>query len=225
MRKYEKIVNLVLQKPKQCKSEEDYFKVIGPQLILLLQSRSRRIDHIHRATTLCAGKFIELFPVMANKYFLQDIVKPLRQCLEIQQRKRNAMEKLREKLSINMEQQSNEEDQKPEVVLVDESNLVQCVEDLHTLLVGYPPSQPFLNSIGELMPALFQLYCFISRTKLNVKSACEEVITTYFKLSDDALAIVKKLLVFKRPSSVHEWFVKFAPGESGGVCIRIEPER
>jgi len=280
VKKYERIASLVLKRPKFVKNDEEYFKYIGPQLVELLHHKNRTLDHVQRATILCIGQFITQFPQLAREHVLNEIAKPLKQCMDFQQRKHEALVKLREKLTTQQQEQQTQtkpssslttkpkieilnasddndsdpivtveqdeeagnssnsstqeddnSDSKPEVILVDETRLVQCVEELHAILTGLPPSQEFLLFIGDHLQALFQLYCFVSRTRLNLKSACEEIMTTFFKLSDDPLqSAVKKLLTYKNRNSSskqgnsNQIYVTFVPGESGGVSIRAELE-
>ncbi|KAG2393977.1 hypothetical protein C9374_003741 [Naegleria lovaniensis] len=115
------------------------------------------------------------------------------------------------------------EDELPqtEQVLCDESEIGQCVEDIHRLLFGNTPASFMFNSISPIIPALFQLYCFVSKTKLYLKSACEEIMTSYFKISDDALEVTKRLLIFDTKTIASSHYVTFCPGESGGVSIKL----
>ncbi|KAL0481746.1 hypothetical protein AKO1_012363, partial [Acrasis kona] len=68
------------------------------------------------------------------------------------------------------------------------------------------------------MPILFQLYCFVTRTILNVKSSCEEIMTTYFKKSSRALDVIKKLLLFD--DRKQQLRIEFCAGPNGGVCVK-----
>lgn len=53
------------------------------------------------------------------------------------------------------------------------------------------------------------------------KHACEEVITTYFRLSPDAFQVLKQLLVYSKPvNKPLAMHITFAAGEFGGVCLK-----
>lgn len=216
-KKFEKIVDLVLRRPRVCKSDEEYIQCIGPQLVTLLHAQFKSMDHVKRATVMTIARLTEKHPTLAQRFVWDKLNHPLKQFIDFQQVKCKIVHQLEE------EKETTGMEQKPQILLVNDNDLVQCVEDLHIVLLGYPVSQSFLDIIGQVIPALFQLYCFVRKTKLNVKSACEEVIAMFFKWSDNALYIVKKLVIFQRTVQ-RQWHVKFAAGDAGGVCIRAEAE-
>ncbi|EFC41592.1 predicted protein [Naegleria gruberi] len=220
-RSYDKVVDLIITVPKEMETVT-YFGIICPQILKLFHLRGRNSSHILRSSALLCGRIIEKYPEIAKKLLLEPVLSPLRKFVDLQK----SLDKKFEEDKIKSDSDKSLlflEDELPsnykEELLCNENDLGQCVEDIHRLLFGNSPNSVIFNSITPVIPALFQLYCFVSKTKLNLKSACEEIMTSYFKLSDDALAVTKRLLIFDRKLTTKSFLI-FAPGESGGVCMK-----
>jgi hypothetical protein len=196
LRTYERVVNLILTKPSQCKTQEEYLEIICPQLITLLHLKSSHstqeyYSHVQRGTMLCIGEIITKYRTEAEKHLLRPILDPLYQLIE------------------------------NKVETVNESVFATCIEDIHKLVSNNAPTSALYNALTPVIPTLFQLFCYVSRTKLYLKHACEEIITSYFRLSDDGLTVLKQLLTYDKRKQ--EWCLVFYPGETGSVGVKRVP--
>nr|CAG4712874.1 unnamed protein product [Naegleria fowleri] len=244
-RHYEKIVDLIVAVPKDTNAQ-DYFKIICPQIIKLFRLRGKNSHHLLKTSALLCGKIIEKFPSIAQELILEPILSPLKKFIKFQQMADEEMqlystmvngvsvstsssgdsnpnETFQRKTDSSLLSLEDEVHFQKEEILCDENEIGQCVEDIHRLLFGNTPASFMYNSISPIIPALFQLYCFVSKTKLYLKSACEEIMTSYFKISDDALQVTKRLVVFNRKLASNH-YVTFCPGDSGGVSIKLVSE-
>lgn len=130
-RRMDQVVHLVLQKPKQCASLAKYYQVICPQLIQLLHIKINvQNAFLQKAALQCICKFVEKDQVLAKQYLLVPVLKPLYDYLDYQKRKL-VQEVVKEQIIVN------------------ESDLVQCVEDVHKLLIGIPSSDILLACLTE----------------------------------------------------------------------------
>ncbi|KAL9655140.1 hypothetical protein ABK040_008916 [Willaertia magna] len=245
-RAYDKVVQLILTKPKDISTIEEYYSIISNQLIKLFHIRGKKSPQLLKVVALCCGKMIEKEPTLAKQFIMDPILEPLKRFITLQKQteeeafikisgfnssnsnnKKEKKNKLlidddyNEEVTIRPLNENGEEEVDEETLIIcDETELGQCIEDIHRLLFGNTPASFMFNTITPIIPALFQLYCFVSKTKLFLKSACEEIMTSYFKISDDALDVTKRLLIFDRKLISGKSFVTFCPGESGGVCIK-----
>ncbi len=217
--KYERVVQLVLKKPQKCATLDMYYGFICPQILRMLRLRGQKFAHITRAAQLYAGTIVQQEPELAQKHILEPMMRSLFDFMKFGS---VAPEHHRMDSKSTVDDQNGDDDDNgiddEKDVLVSETELGQCIEDIHHLLHGNAPTPVLFNCITQVMPAIFQLYCFVSRTKLNLKSACEEIISSYFKISDKALEVIKSLLVFER--NKFSTYCIFAGGSSGGVCIK-----
>lgn len=129
-RRMDQVVNVVLQKPKQCATWSAYYQISCPQLIKLLHYKTTiQNAFVQKAAMQCIAKFVEKDKQLSKEHLLVPILQPLYDYMEYQKK----------------HVQLGEKDQ----TIVDEHELVQCVEDVHKLLTGIPSSEILLSSLSE----------------------------------------------------------------------------
>ncbi len=72
-----------------------------------------------------------------------------------------------------------------------------------------------------MIPPLFSLYCFVTRSKSFLKSSCQDIVGNFFSHADNAAQVLLTLIVpptFGKPKFI------FAAGASGGVILRTTGE-
>ncbi|KAK2958501.1 putative transport and Golgi organization protein 6 like protein [Blattamonas nauphoetae] len=128
-----------------------------------------------------------------------------------------------------------------------EADVSSALDVLHLFLhqSPHPISAELLNIFSGFIPALFGMYCLVFQSVSNTKTACREALVGFFKIlsthsasseSNDLInppALVFQELIIPHviPASVQSVSapinrtpLRFAHGDSGGVCMSTESE-
>ena len=112
-----------------------------------------------------------------------------------------------------------------------EEQVEHCVGDIQLLLVQAHANDNIVASLAQAIPPLLQLLVFTTRSKSFLRQPVHDISSTYFKIvhEDKAVKQLFEYIISTVNLSINEEeFVgvskpMFAPGEHGGVVVKIEP--
>ncbi|KAL0079581.1 hypothetical protein F4703DRAFT_1741470 [Phycomyces blakesleeanus] len=206
----EKISKLILSVPQQMPSVESYYAVIAPQLLVLLEGTVRHSQQKSpraQAITFVIGRMIIKHTDLAKKYIVDKTVGSL------------------------LTYWNQTEYGKPDVlengvdaqVVMTEDDLRTVLYTLHCVMVGGEPSPVVIQSfLDGLIPMLYHLYEFSTRSKSNLREVVLDLLTTYFRITTtrEAIGDFKRILLDKTDLS-NSRVAYFGPGPTGGVVLRL----
>ncbi|XP_064640492.1 transport and Golgi organization protein 6 homolog [Lineus longissimus] len=204
------IAQIIANCPKQACSVEEYYRLISPQVLQLFHIKDRIVARqFVRVASSIVTVMVKKYSDLAKAYIISPLLQPLNKCLEI-----NDEIKLSE----------------PGVHWLPEESLTSCVEDIYKVFVSGP--DPHTNLLMCLMPVIsviFKLFCFCKSGVSQLRSSCQEMVTTFLKSIDKGVAfqVLKALAFDSRVQSGHNSHgcrlmhpaLKFAPAENGGVAV------
>eukprot|EP00026_Physarum_polycephalum_P001945 Phypoly_transcript_01948.p1 GENE.Phypoly_transcript_01948~~Phypoly_transcript_01948.p1 ORF type:complete len:950 (+),score=91.12 Phypoly_transcript_01948:150-2852(+) len=202
---FSRVVRLVSACP-SIVTDKEYYSKICPQILPLLHRHSKTPDYIQQVSVSIIGKMSELKPDLTHRYFFDTLFAPLTII--------NDTSKVTVEPNMSESLESG--------IVVDESTLAGCVEDIHTITSGLSLSQAVMAELSRVVPVLFRMHLFTSRTKSYLKTAVQEILVAFFRFSNKAVGILKDLILPKNGDYISEGTVlSFSPGSSGGVVVRL----
>ncbi|KAF2076980.1 hypothetical protein CYY_001689 [Polysphondylium violaceum] len=171
-------------------SPETFYEKISPQLLDIIHRRyNADKSRIVEAVMMIIECLFQQNPDFVLKHFINSIIDPLIKC------------------STELHNSNNGGDDDNKIV-VKEVELFHCIEDLHKVLSKLGFNQMLLDYISKIIPTLFQLYCFVSKSISTLKVSCKEILCTFFKFSSSTTSIteLKNLILpitLKNQHSVH----------------------
>ncbi|XP_028405085.1 transport and Golgi organization protein 6 homolog [Dendronephthya gigantea] len=176
----EAIAQVIANCPIQIQSPEEYYKSISPQVLKLLQLPSSKLQQQYsRASVQIIHAMLRKYPEIASKYIADSLMRPfLIMTLEPEERK--------------------------QTVIVDEREMTCCIEGLHKVFVASPNSSPvMMKNMARIIVPVFELFCFVRHSASHVKTALLELLSTYFKRTNNltALTILYVFICKELPNS------------------------
>ncbi|KAI9141783.1 hypothetical protein BKA69DRAFT_1124485 [Paraphysoderma sedebokerense] len=196
---------LVLSVPKQFTSVEEYYNHISPQLLHLISAPETTISqYTLQACRYITSQMIIRYPEVGKSCLIDKITSPL---IKYYKSHRSPV---------------NDASIDHNIIISDESEVTNCLQTLHRLLVGSEPNHILMNSISGVIPPLFHLYDFASESKSFLKGTAEDILTVYLKLADskDSLRSLEEIAFGTLDNDVSKTVAVFAPGSSAGIVIR-----
>ncbi|XP_028813874.1 transport and Golgi organization protein 6 homolog [Denticeps clupeoides] len=105
---------------------------------------------------------------------------------------------------------------------VEELELSRCVDDVYKVcVVGNSPSEVLLRILGDVVPALFTLFCFTKKNASHLRAPCQEVLLWYLSQLDTspAISVLRQLCALDGDvvGVAPGW--QFSPGSEGGAKL------
>ncbi|CAB3990345.1 transport and Golgi organization 6 homolog, partial [Paramuricea clavata] len=176
----EAIAKVIANCPLQMQLPDEYYKSISPQVLMLLQLPSSKLQQQYsQASVLIIHAMLRKYPEIAAKYITDPLMWPF--------------------LIATQEPGKNSK-----TVLVDEKEMTRCIEGLHKVFVASPnSSQVLTENMERIVVPVFELFCFARHSASHVKTALLELLSTFFKRTNNFTAL-ETLYVFvcqERPDS------------------------
>ncbi|XP_075709442.1 transport and Golgi organization protein 6 homolog [Rhinoderma darwinii] len=206
-KKCDAIAKILASCPQQSLTVEEYYQKVCPQILDLLHIQNsltaRQFQRVATETFLKMGR---AQPQLAEKYLILPILKPLLYCTTTEAEKSPA----------------------PEEILVSESVLSQCVEDIvKVFVVGNDPTAAILNFSRQILLVIFTLYCFAMHNASHIRSPSQDILLWYLEKSDreSAVSALAGLsgMESSLPSVPH--YIHIKPGSQGGAMIIVREEQ
>jgi len=194
---YERVVQLVTSVPQQVASKEEYYMLICPQVLELLNAGGIQTDHIIKVAIRLVVKMVQKEPKLTAKYFFNDLFNPV--------------------LWLS----GSDVDESSSDTLANEGEVQRCVENIHKLATTQVADQSFWTAIATVIPSLFRLYCFCAQSKSNLKTICKDILLAFLRLSDHASEVLKATII---PTEVRRDRAICTLGPTGGVAIKVASE-
>ncbi|XP_042653560.1 transport and Golgi organization protein 6 homolog isoform X1 [Tyto alba] len=205
-RKCDTVAKILASCPQQCRSLEDYYKLVCPQILDLLHIQdkvtARQFQRVATTTLLTMAKE---HPQLAEKLLLQPLLAPLLRCSE-------AAELTVEDLSAG-------------TVLVTEAELGSCVEDvLKVYVVGNDSSSLLLGSLQSVLGVVFSLYSFAKQNVSYLRSPCQEILLWFLEKSERgvSLAVLEGFAGLNGSVCALHPRCRFRVGSEGGATVVVE---
>ncbi|KAL5022664.1 hypothetical protein ScPMuIL_001819 [Solemya velum] len=205
-RKCDVVAKVIACSPHRTGSVEQYYKHIAPQVLELLQCRDRKVtQHYLRVACTTISNMASKYPVFTKQYVLQPLLMPLMQCTE-----------------------SEDHYEGEHQIVVGESSLEKCIEDIHRICVAGPtPHVSVLTCISPLLPTLFELYCATKPGVSILKTTSFEILVSVFQQSEQPWSLAcLSYLAFNESSQCEDIAVlpmsrslTFQPGPTGGTVV------
>ncbi|KAJ1083801.1 hypothetical protein NDU88_003956 [Pleurodeles waltl] len=205
-RKCDVVAKILASCTQQSLSPEDYYQQVCPQILDLFHIREKLTAHqFQRVATTTLLRMAKDHPQLAKKYLLQPILEPLLHCLDTED--------------------NIAKDWPPDTVLVEESSLSRCIEDvLKVYVVGNEPLEVLMESLKNVLGAIFSLYCFTKQNVSHLRSPCQEILLWLLdKLErQEALVTLKRLAQLDRTLPFLDPRCTFAAASEGGAIIKVK---
>ncbi|XP_069491647.1 transport and Golgi organization protein 6 homolog isoform X1 [Ambystoma mexicanum] len=205
-RKCEVVAKILASCPQQSLTLEDYYRQVCPQILDLFHIREKlTARQFQRVATMTLLKMTKAHPELAEQYLLQPMLDPLLRCLDTAD--------------------TLDEDWSPETVLVDESNLSDCIEDiLKVYVVGNTPIAILLESLKRVLGAIFSLYCFTKQNASHLRSPCQEILLWLLEKLERpaAVATLKQLAGLASTLPSLDPRCRFAAASEGGAIFKVK---
>uniref|UniRef100_A0A8C7L8Y7 Transport and golgi organization 6 homolog n=1 Tax=Oncorhynchus kisutch TaxID=8019 RepID=A0A8C7L8Y7_ONCKI len=193
-RKCDGVARILAACPQQSLSSDSYYSQVCPQILELLHFRDKlTAQQFQRVATRAALTMVQDCPMFALQYLLTPLFSSLHRCGEGQTR-----------------------------VTVEEWELTRCAEDVFKIcVVGNSPSAPLLKALGEVVPVLFDLYCFTKKNASHLRAPCQEILLWYFGNSElsVALSTLQQLCAMDGGAGGVASGFHFTPGSDGGAQL------
>ncbi|XP_054632065.1 transport and Golgi organization protein 6 homolog isoform X2 [Dunckerocampus dactyliophorus] len=195
-KKCDGIARILAACPQQSASADTYYKQICSQILELLHLKDKlTAQQFQRVATSTTLYLVQEKPNYAQLYLLVPLLAPLHHCITA--------------ADINCQ------------VVVEEWELMQCVEDINKIwVVGNRSSALLLKALEEVLPVVFTLYCFTKQNVSNLRTPCCEILLWYLSHTEAsaALSVLRQLSGLQVHADVAAGF-HFTPGSSGGVQL------
>ncbi|RIB10351.1 hypothetical protein C2G38_1979925 [Gigaspora rosea] len=224
---FETISKLILSVPAQAKSSEDYFSIICPQLLNILQSTSTlsslQIPNFNNTTLpivkVAAFTIIRMadkFPVITKKFIIANIFNTLWQWWGLTP-------------DDNQSFQHYDSSTDLDPLIMDEQSLQLTIATIHHILVGSEPIPGLLQMfLEDSVVPLYYLYSFTCSSKSFLKNIVSDILLAYFGILNinEGVEGLKEILLRKTkrriaPNAGDVGEIYFAPGTAGGVVMRL----
>ncbi|CAG8710072.1 7348_t:CDS:10 [Gigaspora margarita] len=224
---FETISKLILSVPAQAKSSEDYFSIICPQLLNILQSTSTlpslQIPNINNITLpivkVAAFTIIRMadkFPVITKKFIIANIFSTLWKWWGLTP-------------DDNQSFQHYDSSTDLDPLIMDEQSLQLTIATIHHILVGSEPIPGLLQMfLEDSVVPLYYLYSFTCSSKSFLKNIVSDILLAYFGILNinEGVEGLKEILLRKTkkriaPNAGDVGEIYFAPGTAGGVVMRL----
>ncbi|KAI9267138.1 hypothetical protein EDC94DRAFT_667356 [Helicostylum pulchrum] len=199
----ESISKLILSVPQQITSIENYYAIIAPQLLDLLEKEPPQ-SPTSQAVTFIIGRIIGKHASLAKIYIVDKIVGPL--------------------LSAwHREKYDDEAEGTMDRISLTEDELATLLHTLHRVMIGGEPSPVVIQTfLSSSIPCLYHLYEFTVHSKSGLRETVLDLLSTYFRITTTADAIRElKRILLDRVDLSGARVAYFAPGPSGGVVLRL----
>ncbi|XP_078524411.1 transport and Golgi organization protein 6 homolog isoform X2 [Lissotriton helveticus] len=205
-RKCDVVAKILASCTQQSLSLEDYYRQVCPQILDLFHIREKlTARQFQRVATTTLLRMAKDHPQLAEKYLLQPMLEPLLRCLDTA----DLIDK----------------DWTPETVLVEESSLSDCIEDiLKVYVVGNEPLEVLMESLKKVLGAIFSLYCFTKQNVSHLRSPCQEILLWLLDKLERRAALVtlKELARLDRNLPFLDPRCTFAAASEGGAIIKVQ---
>ncbi|XP_029466524.1 LOW QUALITY PROTEIN: transport and Golgi organization protein 6 homolog [Rhinatrema bivittatum] len=192
--------------PQQSLSLDSYYQLVCPQILDLLHMMDNMTArHFQQVASVTVLAMAQEKPALALKYLLYPLLEPLLRCLDMPGKA--------------------EAEPQPGTVLVEESELVCCIEDIQKVYVVGNELLPVLQeSLKTVLGAIFSLYCFTKQNVSYLRSPCQEILLWFLEKMDrtSAVAAVKELAGLERATPALHPLCQFAAGSGGGTMIMVK---
>ncbi|PKC03470.1 hypothetical protein RhiirA5_451319 [Rhizophagus irregularis] len=224
--KLETISKLILSVPSQVKSVEQYFSVVCPQLLSLVQSILNPSGSSKSATPAIASvasftiiRMTNKYPELSKKFIITKIFDSLWKWWGITSEEYNKI------IGNSSTVTSSELDP----LIMNEQTLQTTITVIHRILVGSEPVPDLIQIfLEDAIAPLYHLYAFTCSSKSHLKDTIFDILLSYFKIVSVSEGITAlKQIVFRKnkkwkaPTIGEIGEVYFAPGSSGGVVMRL----
>ncbi|GES83351.1 transport and Golgi organization protein 6 homolog [Rhizophagus clarus] len=224
--KLETISKLILSVPSQVKSVEQYFSVVCPQLLSLVQSTSNPPGNSQSTTPMIASvsaftiiRMANKYPELSKKFIITKIFNSLWKWWGI------ASEEFDQIVGKNSTVIPFELDP----LIMDEQTLQTTITVIHRILVGSEPVPDLIQMfLEDAIAPLYHLYAFTCSSKSHLKDTIFDILLSYYKIMPVREGIIAlKEIVFRKnkkrkaPAIGEIGELYFAPGSSGGVVMRL----
>ncbi|XP_020311620.1 transport and Golgi organization protein 6 homolog [Oncorhynchus kisutch] len=197
-RKCDGVARILAACPQQSLSSDSYYSQVCPQILELLHFRDKlTAQQFQRVATRAALTMVQDCPMFALQYLLTPLFSSLHRCGR-----------------MTGEGQTR--------VTVEEWELTRCAEDVFKIcVVGNSPSAPLLKALGEVVPVLFDLYCFTKKNASHLRAPCQEILLWYFGNSElsVALSTLQQLCAMDGGAGGVASGFHFTPGSDGGAQL------
>nr|XP_057931280.1 transport and Golgi organization protein 6 homolog [Doryrhamphus excisus]XP_057931281.1 transport and Golgi organization protein 6 homolog [Doryrhamphus excisus]XP_057931282.1 transport and Golgi organization protein 6 homolog [Doryrhamphus excisus] len=195
-KKCDGIARILAACPQQSASADAYYKQICSQILELLHLKDKlTAQQFQRVATSTTLYLVQEKPNFAESYLLVPLLDPLHRCITA---------------ADNTCQ-----------IVVEEWELMQCVEDINKIwVVGNRSSTLLLKTLEEVLPVVFTIFCFTKQNVSNLRAPCCEILLWYISHVETsaALSVLRQLSGLQVHSDVAPGF-HFTPGSSGGVQL------
>ncbi|KAM9509188.1 transport and Golgi organization protein 6 homolog isoform 1-T1 [Guaruba guarouba] len=205
-RKCDAVAKILASCPQQCRSLQEYYRLVCPQVLGLLHIQDKlTARQFQRVATTTLLTMVKEHPQLAEKYLLQPLLAPLLRCSE-------TAELVMEDLSAG-------------AVLVTEAELGSCVEDvLKVYVVGNDSSSLLLGSLQSVLGVVFSLYSFAKQNVSYLRSPCQEILLWFLEKSERevSLAVLEGFAGLNSIVPTLHPRCRFCAGGEGGATIAVE---
>ncbi|KAM8985586.1 transport and Golgi organization protein 6 homolog isoform 2-T2 [Ara ararauna] len=205
-RKCNAVAKILASCPQQCRSLQEYYRLVCPQVLGLLHIQDKlTARQFQRVATTTLLTMVKEHPQLAEKYLLQPLLAPLLRCSE-------TAELVMEDLSAG-------------AVLVTEAELGSCVEDvLKVYVVGNDSSSLLLGSLQSVLGVVFSLYSFAKQNVSYLRSPCQEILLWFLEKSERevSLAVLEGFAGLNSIVPTLHPRCRFCAGSEGGATIAVE---
>ncbi|KAI9269341.1 hypothetical protein BY458DRAFT_490142 [Sporodiniella umbellata] len=199
----ENISKLILSVPQKMSSVDDYYAVICPQLLALLE-RDSTSPATHQAVTFIIGRIVAQDANHGKKYIVDPIVGTLTS-------------------AWNQSEYEEQEDLIDRVVLSEDA-LTGLLHTVHKLMIGGEPSAKIIQTcLSSIVPCLYHLYEFTVQSKSGLRETALDLLLTYFRITTtaDGIRELKRMLLDKVDLR-GDRIAYFAPGPTAQVELRFK---
>ncbi|XP_040895132.1 transport and Golgi organization protein 6 homolog [Toxotes jaculatrix] len=194
-RKCDGVARILVACPQQSASADSYYRQICPQILDLLHFKDKlTAQQFQRVATRAVLFMVQEKPSFAHQYLLTPLLAPLQRCTAA----------------------SNESHSQ---AAVEEWELTRCVEDVYKIwVVGNSPSAALLKALEEVLPVIFELFCFTKQNVCHLRAPCQDVLLWYLSHTEASVALsaLRQLSGLQGQKSEAADF-HFTPGSDGGA--------
>ncbi|XP_062508817.1 transport and Golgi organization protein 6 homolog [Corticium candelabrum] len=173
----EMVSQLVANCPRQAESVEEYYKMIGPQILNILKTStqdSTKAAYLQVAVSTISAVF-ERNETLAWEYLLWPAMQPL--CYMLKDSHLHS--------TLNFPIRTRDT-----WLLSSEEEVSECVECLHKMFVQCNCLGPHVaHHLSVVMPALVRLHCVSTRSVSHLRSLSQEVLTTFIKRVENKVTV------------------------------------
>ncbi|RIA90280.1 hypothetical protein C1645_770394 [Glomus cerebriforme] len=223
--KLETISKLILSVPSQVKSVEQYFSVICPQLLSLVQLVSNFSGSSQSTTSPIASvaaftivRMANKYPELNKKFIITKIFDQLWKWWSITSEEKNQI--IRNSTFILSEL---------DPLIMEEQTLQSTITVIHRILVGSEPVPDLIQMfLEDAITPLYHLYAFTCSSKSYLKDTILDILLSYYRIVSigEGIEALKEIVFrknkkWKAPDIGEVGEVYFAPGSSGGAVMRL----